>query len=296
MMLYNQLKDTTKKERQNSFNLKRILVFLFVIMVGIVNIFPIYWMLLSAFKTPAEVIQWPPTFFPKVFTVVAFKEVLTHFTIDRWFLNSVFISTSVTLIVLFVASLAAFSFAYHRFPGQKILFLYILSSLMVPMHIRMIPSFILIKQLGWLESYQGLIIPQAAALCGLGIFLLRQFYVGIPKDLIDAARIDGCKEFQIYIYIGLPILKPALIALGIFVFIRSWNNFIWPLLVVQKECMKTLPLGLVAMSEGKGQEVTSLTWPQRMAGATLVTLPILLLYTLFRNLFIKGITLTGLKG
>jgi ABC-type glycerol-3-phosphate transport system permease component len=150
--------------------------------------FPLYWMLISALKEPQEVAQWPPTFFPQTFTFNAFAEVLKTFPVFRWFVNSAFVSSSIVLIVLLATSLAAFAFAYYDFPAKNFLFMYILSTLMIPIHVRMIPSYLLIKMFRWIETYRGLIIPQAAALCGIGVLLLRQFYVGIPRDLVDAAR------------------------------------------------------------------------------------------------------------
>lgn len=273
----------------------RILAFAFVILLGIAYIFPIYWMLITSFKAPREVTAWPPTFWPREFTIDAYKEVLEVFMFDRWFFNSTFVAVAVTLIVLMITSLGAFAFAFYRFPGEKFLFLYILSTLMVPVHIRMIPSFLLVRGLGWVETFQGLIIPQAAAQCALGIFLLRQFYTGVPRDLVDAARIDGCKEYQVFLNVGLPLVKPALYALGIFVFVAAWNDFVWPLLMVQGEPMKTLTLGLLGMSDVTAEQI-GLTWPQKMAGATLVVMPIICVYIVFRNLFVEGVSLSGLKG
>ena len=273
----------------------RVLAHAFIILLGVAYVFPIYWMLITSFKAPREVMAWPPTFWPQEFTLAAYKEVLEVFMFERWFFNSTFVAVVVTLMVLAVTSLGAFAFAFYRFPGEKALFLYILSTLMVPIHIRMIPSFLLVRGLGWVETYQGLIIPQVAAQCALGIFLLRQFYTGVPRDLVDAARIDGCREYQVFLNVGLPLVKPALFALGIFVFVATWNDFVWPLLMVQGEQMKTLTLGLLGMSDVTAEQI-GLTWPQKMAGATLVVMPIVCVYVFFRNLFVQGVTLSGLKG
>ena len=210
----------------------RVLAHAFIILLGVAYVFPIYWMLITSFKAPREVMA-APNIWPQEFTLAAYKEVLEVFMFDRWFFNSTFVAVVVTLMVLAVTSLGAFAFAFYRFPGEKALFLYILSTLMVPIHIRMIPSFLLVRGLGWVETYQGLIIPQVAAQCALGIFLLRQFYTGVPRDLVDAARIDGCREYQVFLNVGLPLVKPALFALGIFVFVATWNDFVWPLLMVQ---------------------------------------------------------------
>jgi len=273
----------------------RAFVYFVLLVMSAAYFFPLYWMLISALKEPQEVAQWPPTFFPQTFTFNAFAEVLKTFPVFRWFVNSAFVSSSIVLIVLLATSLAAFAFAYYDFPAKNFLFMYILSTLMIPIHVRMIPSYLLIKMFRWIETYRGLIIPQAAALCGIGVLLLRQFYVGIPRDLVDAARIDGCREVQIYLHVGLPLIRPALVALGVYVMLTSWNDFVWPLLVVQRENMRTLPLGLVSTMDlhmpGSG-----VSWPQRMAAATLVASPMLILYMFFRNLFVKGITFTGIKG
>lgn len=265
-----------------------ILVFLIVI-----YLFPFYWMLITSFKTPPEASSWPPTFFPKDFTFDAYKEVWKTFPFPRWFLNSILIAILVTLTTIFITSLAAYSFVYHRFPGQTGLFLLILSSLMIPMHIRMIPSYILVSSLSLLEKYLGIILPQVAANCALGVFWLRQYNAYIPKDLIDAARIDGCSEFRIFSSIILPLTKSAIIALGIFVFLNSWNDFIWPLIVVQSDSMKTLPIGLLDLAPVAGTH--KMTWPQRMAGTSIVVLPLMVLFFFFRDLFLKSVAITGLK-
>ncbi len=273
----------------------RVLAYLFIAALGFVYVFPMYWMLITSFKAPREVMAWPPTFWPDGFTLSAYKEVLEVFMFDKWFFNSTVVAVAVTLIVLIFTSLGAFAFAFYRFPGDKILFMYILSTLMVPIHIRMIPSFLLVRGLGWVETYQGLIIPMAATQCALGVFLLRQFYSGVPRDLVDAARIDGCREYQVFLNVGIPLVKPALFALAIFVFVAAWNDFVWPLLMVQGEQMKTLTLGLLGMSDVTAEQI-GLTWPQKMAGATLVVTPIICLFLFFRNIFVQGVSLSGLKG
>lgn len=283
------------KNRNWSRHLSRISAHLFVGALALVYIFPIYWMLITSFKIPREVMAWPPTFWPREITTAAYAEVLEVFMFDRWFLNSIFVAVAVTVIVLAVTSLAAFAFAFYRFPGNQFLFLYILSTLMVPIHIRMIPSFLLVRGLGWVDSYVGLIIPQVASQCALGVFLLRQFYKGVPRDLVDASRIDGCKEYQVFLNVGVPLVKPALFALGIFVFVAAWNDFVWPLLMVQGEKMKTLTLGLLGMSDVTAEQI-GLTWPQKMAGATLVVMPIVTVFLFFRNIFVQGVSLSGLKG
>ena len=263
------------------------------ICIAVVYLFPFFWVIATGFKTSPEASAWPPTILPVKPTLAAYYDVWKIFPFPRWFFNSIVVAVGTTLAILFITSLAAYAFAYYRFPGQTAVFFLILSGLIVPMHLRMIPTYLLIKSLNLLDSYQGLIIPQIATNCALGIFLLRQYNKYIPEDFIDAARIDGCGEFRIYASIILPLTKPALLTLGIFVFLNSWNNFLWPLIVAQKEIMKTLPVGLLDLAP---IAIThNVTWPQRMAGTSIVVVPITIVFFVFRNLFIRSVVATGLK-
>lgn len=273
---------------------KRIIITFIAVCIALVFLFPFFWVIVTGFKTSPEASAWPPTILPAAPTLSAYHEVWKTFPFPRWFFNSIVIAGGTTLAILFLTSLAAYAFAYYRFPGHTVIFFLILSGLIVPMHLRMIPTFLLIKSLNLLDSYQGLIIPQIASNCALGIFLLTQYNKYIPEELIAAARIDGCGEFRIYASIILPLTKPALITLGIFVFLYSWNNFLWPLIVVQEETMKTLPVGLLDLAPIALTH--KMTWPQRMAGTSIVIVPIVTVFFLFRNLFIKSFVISGLKG
>ena len=204
-------------------------------------------------------------------------------------MNSLIVALCVTLGQLITCSLGAFAFARLRFPGREKLFLLYLATLMVPFQVTMIPIFILIKQLRWLDTYQGLTVP--AIFSPYGTFLLRQFFLTIPRELEDASKIDGCGYFRIYWQIILPLSKPALATLGIFVFMFSWNNFLWPLLIINSLSMKTLPLGISYLL---GQY--TVYWNLLMAGSTIALLPILVVFFFAQRYFIEGITLTGLKG
>ena len=269
-------------------------ILLVVLSIGaFVYIFPFYWVAITSFKTPPEASSWPPTFFPNNVVFDAYREVWKVFTFPRWFFNSILVAVLVVIVVVFFTSLAAYAFSFFEFPGKTLLFLFILSTLMIPMHIRMIPSYILVKTMNLLESFPGLILPQAAAVCGLGTFWLRQYNTYIPRDLIDAARIDGCSELGIFTRIVLPLVKPALVALGVFAFLSSWNDFLWPLIVVHADAMKTLPVGLLDMSPIALTH--KMTWPQRMAGTSIVVFPLLILFFFFRDLFVRSVAVTGLK-
>ncbi len=274
--------------------IQRFVVMFIAICIAIIYLFPFYWVVATALKTPPEASGWPPTFVPMRPTLSAYYEVWKTFPYPRWFFNSILVAGVTTIAILFFASLAAYAFAYYRFPGHRTIFFLLLSGLVVPMHLRMIPTFLIIKWLGMVDTYQGLIAPQIASTCALGIFLLTQYNKYIPEELIAAARIDGCGEFRIYSTVVLPLTRPALLTLGVFVFLYSWNNFLWPLIVVQKEVMKTLPVGLLDLAPTALTH--KMTWPQRMAGTAIVIVPLMIVFFFFRNLFIKSVATTGLKG
>jgi multiple sugar transport system permease protein len=273
-------------------SVSRSLTYIVLVIVAFLFIFPFLWMLFTSLKTTEQVFEWPPRLLPKPITFGAYDEVWTLWPFPRYYLNSIIISIAVTAVSLFFCSLAGFAFAHYQFRGKQSWFIYLLISMMFPFQVRMIPTYIIIKNLAWLNTYQGLIIPWWAT--AFAIFLMRQMMVPIPRDLFDSARIDGCSEFRIFLRIALPLCIPGLVALGIWNFMQSWNDFIWPLIIVTREEMKTLPLALAGMT-GEGTEVI-MTWPQRMAGTTLVVLPVLILFLFFQRQFIRGLALqAGLK-
>jgi multiple sugar transport system permease protein len=197
---------------------------------------------------------------------------------------------SVTTISLFLNSLAAYGFAKFRFKGRNALFLSLLATMMIPSQVTMIPAFLLLKQLGWLDTYTGLIVPGIAG--AFGVFFLRQYMITLPDELFDAARMDGASEMAVYWRIVLPLAKPALATLAIFTFMGSWNDFLGPLIVVKSEEMKTLPLAISALSAGH----YVMSWPLLMAGACFVILPVLIVYVLAQRYFVEGIAMGGVKG
>jgi len=260
-----------------------------LILGGITMIGPFLWMLSTSLKTDQQAYLFPPEWIPRPIMWSNYTVIWEALPFDRFFLNSIIVALCVTLGQLITCSLGAFAFARLRFPGREKVFLLYLATLMVPFQVTMIPIFILIRQLRWLDTYQGLIVP--AVFSPYGTFLLRQFFLTIPRELEDAAKIDGCGYFRIYWQIILPLSKPALATLGIFVFMHSWNNFLWPLLIVNSLSMKTLPLGISYLL---GQY--TVYWNLLMAGSTIALLPILVVFFFAQRYFIEGITLTGLKG
>jgi multiple sugar transport system permease protein len=203
--------------------------------------------------------------------------------------NTAFVASSITFLHLAVSSLAAYAFARLRFPGRDWLFFAYLATLMVPGQVTLIPNFLIVKYLGWIDSYQALIIPQIFS--AFGTFLLRQFFLTIPNELEDAARIDGASAFGIYWWIMLPLSGPALATLAVFTFTAQWNNFLWPLIVINNEQMRTLTVGLRALV---GQYTVQ--YPLLMAGSVISILPMLVLFVVAQRFFVRGIALTGLAG
>ena len=273
----------------SNFNFQRILLHAILIIAAMVTLLPLAWMLLSSLKTKAEIFVYPIEWFPRVPQYRNYPDALASAPFGMYFINSGFIGGVVTLSTLCFSSLAGYGFAKFEFPGRDIAFLFILSTMMIPFQVIMIPLYLLTQRLGWLDSYPGLIVP--GALTAFGVFLMRQFSLTIPDDYIDAARIDGCSEFRIWWMIALPLCKPALSALAILTFLGSWNNLLWPLIITTKESLRTLPLGLALFQT---EYVTD--YGLLMAGSVLASLPIVVLFLVFQKEFVQGIVMSGIKG
>ncbi len=262
-----------------------------VIFGAMVMVTPFLWMLSASFMTSSEITRQPPTLLPAVPQVQNFSQLLEMLPFDRLYANSILVTGGIVLGVLFTSSIAGFAFAKYEFPGKQILFYLILATMMIPFFITLIPVFYIVRQLGWINTFQGVIVP--GIFSAYGIFLMRQFIVGIPDELLDAARIDGASEPRIYLRIILPLVRPALATLGTFTFIGSWNAFLWPLLVLNDRAFMTVPLGLntLRLFAAEQRNVNLL-----MAGTALSIIPTLVIFVLLQRYFIRGIALTGLKG
>jgi multiple sugar transport system permease protein len=249
---------------------------------------PFVWMISTSLKPMAEVFRFPPTLFSATPQPQNYLRIFSTIPFGRAVLNSLIVATSVTLLQLFVCSTAAYAFSCLRFRGRETVFLIYLAALMVPSQVTLIPNFILIRDLGWLDTYQGLILPYAFS-C-FGTFLLRQYMKTIPRELIEAARIDGANHFQIYLGVVLPLSRPALGALAIFTFVAQWNNFLWPLITTTNPDMQVTTVALATL---QGQFNTD--WPLLMTGSVLAIVPMLVVFALGNRSFISGIT-TGSFG
>jgi len=256
---------------------------------AITMLLPFIWMLSTSLKTPASVFVYPPEWIPNPIQWANYGQVVRVMPFLRYVLNTAAVATSITFLHLAVSSLAAYAFARLRFPGRDKLFLAYLATLMVPGQVTLIPNFLIVKYLGWIDTYQALIIPQIFT--AFGTFLLRQFFLTIPNELEDAARIDGASALDIYWLIVLPLSGPALATLGVFTFTAQWNSFLWPLIVINDEQMRTLTVGLRALV---GQYTVQ--YPLLMAGSVISIVPMLILFVVAQRFFVRGIALTGLGG
>jgi len=268
----------------------RAVVYGILILGCLYTLVPFLWMILTSFKTATEMIKLPPTIFPEHFTVQSYKAIFTdpHVPLARFYTNSIIVSVAIVFMVLFTSSLAGFVFAKYRFWGKDFFFTMILATMMIPFQVLMIPAYLILVKLGLVDNLMGLIVPSATS--AFGIFLMRQFVESIPSELIDAARIDGSSEFGIYARIVLPQMGAALATLGIFQFMGTWNDYLWPLIVITSTEKRTLPIMLSWYSSQHGARA-DLT----MAASILVIIPVLITYFIFQRWVVRGIALTGFK-
>jgi len=267
------------------------LAYFMLIPASLIALLPFVWMLLSSFKTLKEIRQIPPTFVPQEFTLDNYARVLDDpdLPLGIFYRNSAIIALANVIQVLFTSSLFGYIFAKFEFKSKKALFWFILSLMMIPHQMTMIPGYLILAKLGLINNLLGLIIP--AAIDAFGIFLFRQFALSIPNELLDAARVDGAGEFYIYRRIVLPQLGPALATFGMLTFMFNWNAYLWPLIVLTEKNVRTLPIILTWFSNQQVDK-TNLT----MAASVLVILPVLFVFLLVQKWIVEGITLSGLKG
>ena len=275
--------------RKNRRKLLSLLLALALGFVLLLTVAPFLWALSTSFKPDSDIHRWPPQWIPSPPILEHYAELFTSMNFLRIFFNSVVISLAVTVVSLFCNSLAGFVFAKHPFPLREKVFGLLLLTMMVPGQVTLIPIFLLLKKIGLLNSYLSLILPGAVSV--FGIFLMRQFIRNIPDTYLEAARIDGCGEFQIFWRIVMPLCKPALAALAIFTFTGVWSDFMLPLILLHDESMYTLP---VALANLNGQHIAR--WGLLMAGAVVTILPIAILFLILQRKFIEGLTLPGMKG
>jgi multiple sugar transport system permease protein len=275
--------------RKSRAALKRLGLHVLLLAGSVVMLVPFAWMLSTSLKEPGDVFIYPPQWIPQPVRWENYQETVTVMPFGRFYLNSTIQAVSVTVLQLLTASLAAFAFARLRFRGRDALFLLYLGTMMIPFPVTMIPNFVIIRSLGWIDTFRALILPPAFS--AFSTFLLRQYFLSIPVELDDAARVDGASSFRIWWQIIMPLSGPALATLAIFTFLGQWNSFLWPLVATNSEKMRTLPVGLATF-----QSQYSIQWHLLMAGSVIAVLPILLIYLVGQKWFVRGITLTGMGG
>jgi ABC-type glycerol-3-phosphate transport system permease component len=264
-------------------------LYLVLLLGAIVMLTPLLQMILTSFKTSGEALRVPPTLLPDRPTLDAYRTVLTEAPFGLWFRNSVIVAVSVTALILFTSSLAGYVFAKFKFPGRDLLFTLLLGTLMVPFPVVLIPIYLIVNKLHLLNTLFALIVPSTVS--AFGIFLMRQFISAIPDDLIDAARLDGASEFGIYWQLIRPQLGPAMGALGIFTFLASWNDYLWPLIAINDQDRMTLPLALAFFNSSHATRYDLV-----MAAAVLIVLPVIAAFLFFQRQFINALVLSGMKG
>lgn len=257
--------------------------------LGFTVLYPFIWMLVTSFKPEAEIVAYPPKLFSGSLSFASYLNIWERVPFLKYYRNTIIFSTAVTVTSLIFDTMAGYAFARMKFPGKNVMFLMVMGTMMIPFQVIMVPLYIEIFKLGLINTYLGLVLPRAAN--AFGIFMMRSFFISLPKGLEEAGRIDGCTEFGIFRKIMVPLCKPAIVSLFIFHFMYQWNDLLYPLLLTTDDNMKTLPSGLATFM---GTHVVE--YGIIMAGACLSLLPILIAYFFAQKQFVQGIAMTGMKG
>ncbi|MBW8875190.1 MAG: carbohydrate ABC transporter permease [Acidobacteria bacterium] len=255
---------------------------------AVLTLLPLVWMVMASLMPAGEASSVPPPFFPSHVTFEHYRELFVHLNIGRVFFNSALLAVSVTVLSVLLNAMAGYAFAKLRFPGRSRIFGFLLGALVLPSQVAILPLFLLMRQLGLISSYWGVILPGMATI--FGIFLVRQYALSIPDELLDAARIDGASEVRIFAEIIMPLCRPILVTLAIFTFLGTWNDFFWPLVVLTDDSKYTLPVALANLF-GEHVQDTELM----MAGSVLTVMPVLLLFLLLQRHYVQGLLMGGLK-
>lgn len=281
------------KPRPSFIKIKRndFLMHVLIIGFGLIIATPVLIALFASFKIPTNIITYPPSLFPEQWTIENYVTAWTSKPFGRFFLNSVIQTGIIVIFQVFFSILAAYAFAVLEFPGRKIIFYLVLGSLMVPFQLTFIPNFLLISKLGWTNTYAGLTAPFLAS--AFGVFLLRQFFMSVPRDLHDAAKIDGASNWRYLWTILVPLSKGSISAFGIFSFLSAWSQYLWPLIITNDESMRTIQIAIrfFLFDQERGAD-----WGAIMASAMIAMLPTLLIFLIAQRQLVKGIAMTGLKG
>ncbi len=268
--------------------MKKFFIITIAVILGIITFLPFLWMISASLMPTGEANVYPPKLFPDKFDFSHYQNLLTRLNLTKYLLNSLVISLGVTFCSLFLNSMAGYAFAKYRFASKKTLFKFLLTSMIIPGQVTMLPVFLILKNMGFINTYFAIIVPGMASI--FGIFLIRQYALSIPDSLIEAAMMDGATEFQIYFRIILPLCKPILVTLGLFTFMGTWNDFLWPLIVMTDSNMYTMPVALANLMSEHVQDTELM-----MAGSVITILPVLIVFLALQKYYIKGIMMGSVK-
>ena len=266
-----------------------VLLHVTLVAVAVATLTPLLWMVSASFMSPGESNAFPPRLLPHHATLQNYVDLFTRLNLARYFLNSAMVAVAATLISLLVNSMAGYAFAKLRFRGRERVFQVLLAALVIPGQVGMLPLFLMLKSMGLVNTMAGVVVPFMAGI--FGIFMIRQYALSIPDDLLDAARVDGAGEYRIFWTIVLPVIRPILVTLAVFVFLSAWNDFMWPLIVLSDEAKYTLPVALASLS-GEHVQDTELM----MAGSVLTVLPVVILFISLQRAYIRGVMMGSVKG
>lgn len=273
--------------------IKKISAYVLMILTTIVFLFPLAWSIICSLKTENKIVSYPPKWIPDHITFENYKLVLDKYPYMQWMFNSIFLTVTSTIFVLIIASMAAYAFARLEFRGKKIIFTLIISMLLIPIQAYIVPLFILVSKLNLLNTYAAIILVAGANVTS--VFILTSFFKTIPKEIEEAARIDGCKDFRIFATIMLPLSKSALSTVAILTFIANWNNFLWPMISIRSNYLKPLTVG-IAQFMGGASSNASFLYGLSLAGACMAIIPSMIVFLLLQRFFVEGIASSGIKG
>ncbi len=276
---------------RNRRTIQLVINYTILVLVALIVLLPLVWMLSTSFKPKSQWFAREVEWIPRTFTLDNYNKIFNNRTtpIGRWFLNSIILGVITTGLTLIIDSLAAYAYARLEFPGRKLIFALLLATLFLPGVMFLVPNFITVFRLGLLNTFPGVFLPALAGV--FGVFFLRQFFETIPKELEEAAHIDGANTFQTFWQVVLPLARPALATLAVITFLASWNDFLWPLLILQERTLQTLPPGLRTLQGAYTSE-----YGQMMAGAAIAAVPVLVIYIFAQRYIVESVATTGLKG
>ncbi len=272
---------------------KKVIIYILLILTGVVFLFPLLWSFISSVKPEYNIVSYPPKWIPENFTWENYTMVLQKYPFLRWGLNSIIVTVSSTVLVLVISSLASYAFGRLNFRFKKLLFALVVSMLLIPMQAYVVPLFVMMSEIKLINSYSSIILVAGANVTS--VFILTNFFKTIPLELEEASRIDGCNDFTIFAKIMLPLAKPALSTVAILTFIANWNNFLWPLITIRDNNLKTLPVG-IAQFMGNAGSNAQFQYGTSLAGASMAIIPTLIVFLALQRYFVEGIASTGIKG